>query len=105
MPRPDKRSFLLLLTKERLRELAEGFKLSTKSGLRYDELIELLAGGRRASFKRAELKGDLSPPRATGAMATFSPARAADHAAEIHRAQALAVVHHLAQAGRSASRK
>lgn len=63
MPRPDKRSSLTLLTNERLRALAEGFELSPKRSLRHDELVELLASSKRASFesvlgvlKRAELK-------------------------------------------------
>jgi predicted DNA-binding transcriptional regulator len=63
MPRPDKRSSLTLLTNERLRELAEELELSLKSGMRHDELVELLASSKRASFetvlgvlKRAELK-------------------------------------------------
>jgi hypothetical protein len=63
MPRPDKRSSLTLLTNERLRELAEELELSPMSGMRHDELVQLLARSKRATFesvlgvlKRAELK-------------------------------------------------
>lgn len=63
MHRPDKRSALDCLPRPRLLEIASAFELDASSRLKKDEIIEVIAHSRRASFeavldllKREELK-------------------------------------------------
>lgn len=63
MPHPDKRAALSLLTVKRLGGLCDAFELDRAAGARKDDLVELLARSKRASFeailgqlKRDELK-------------------------------------------------
>ncbi len=52
MPRPDKRSFLSLLTKDRLRDLGYQPGLEVKSEMWHEDLVELLASSNWASFQK-----------------------------------------------------
>ncbi len=60
MPHPNKRAALGILTVKRLGGLCDTFELERPGGARKDDLIELLAHSKRASFEAllAELKRD-----------------------------------------------